>query len=205
MAATQWGSFLKSFDSSTEPSTAASTCSEDDLTAVPTFHCHECLIAIEEDMPVYMGLDSSYCSTECRQRGFAAHMLRDPEFDEFRSSSSVCSSSLRTDLTESAGSAPSSPAGGRVPGLRRGMLGWIITAGLRKLTSFVEGMEPLHSSLSAAQPLPDGTGPSQLSLGRGVSSEEHLWDLTLEERGIRGIKGMSSSADLSHLTEEYGQ
>lgn len=188
-------------------STTASICSDDSGPGI-VFHCSRCLSAIEENAPVFRCCDASYCSAQCRRWGFAAHMLAESSPEDLRKSSSASSSSWRSsdfaDSTCSSVSAEKAP--GRGAGLHRGVFGWIISAGLRKLASFVEGMEPLRSASTANAWLGDGAVPPQLSTGRAVcSSQEHLWDLPVEDRGPRGLRGVSSSEDLAHLMEGLGQ
>jgi hypothetical protein len=113
------------------------------------FRCEYCLELIDDGSPVFMCRDASYCSSECRRRGRSLRRAQLESMGDMRrqvsSSNASTWSTMVSDLeTCSGSSAPSSQAPPAPMG--RGILGWILGEGLRKLASMVKAGELVRAA-----------------------------------------------------------
>lgn len=116
------------------------------------FRCHHCITPIGEDMPVYMRKDASYCSVECRRRGQSARHFQlmggrspDAPDDLVRTVSMSNASTLSSTISDTAWSSSAGSDRATPDGKGRGLLGWILNVGLRKIASIVKGTELLRT------------------------------------------------------------
>lgn len=103
------------------------------------FQCNLCMTLIEDGMPVYMCLDTMYCSANCRRQG-RMRLAADAQAELRRSpgtSGLESNSSFDRALSDSTGRSSSSSESHRHRSAtkdKQTLLGWIVYEGLRKLS-----------------------------------------------------------------------
>jgi hypothetical protein len=111
------------------------------------FQCNLCMNRIEDGEPVYMCLDTSYCSANCRRQGRIR--LAQAELRRQRSSGSSgldSNSSFAFTLSDTTGRSRSSTESRRYRSEstakgKQTLLGWIVYEGLRKLSTVLSSAE----------------------------------------------------------------
>lgn len=167
------------------------------------FVCTLCQKLIKEGMPVHMCRDASYCSVSCRRKGRRASA-------NFNCGVSTVSSAL-SDTTH--GSSVPSRAAASGEGAQGGVLRWILSNAVRKITSMVKGAE-LIRTLSSIQDLRDACAAGSSShldappCGVAGGSPRNPAEPPGRQRRdppevdlAMGFPGLSASADFVRLIE----
>lgn len=168
------------------------------------FRCEYCLDFIGDGFPIFMFLNASYCSEECRRHGRSLRRRQIEAAGGMRRPSSYSSSgsnwSSMVSETCSASSAPTpeahqAPAAG---GAR--LIGWILGAGLRTLASMVKGTELIRAaSVEWLATSGDLRHVESASLSDDAGHRDDPADLADQEAGSR-----RSSEAHDHTSEPEG-